>query len=219
MMKRLKILGVLAVTVFVLGAVTVSVASAAAMKNPEFTVTTNGTGTSSAATFFGAAEIKCKSGTGTGTAINKKEGTGTGDFKECSLFNEECHSLGDAGGVILGGGITRLVLGDVSGKDQRLALGEGKELHIECKFLSTLVIVRGSVLGSIEAKAGTKNEFIVKVKAKGAKEQEFTEYLNEKEEAVKVHLESSTNEGTFSESAEEAGEGIVKTEKNTELIN
>ena len=219
-MKRLKVLGLFIMAVSMLGAtVAASSASAAEMKNPEFTVQSNGTSTSGPGTLFGPAEIKCLDDTDKTTAINKKEGTISIDFLDCTSLGEECHSLGDKTGTILTGGKYLLVLLDINGKDQRGILITIEPLHIECKFLSVLAVVTGTVLGLIEAKAGTKKEFIIKIRAKGAKEQEVKEYLNEKEEKVKAGLKTSTNEGTASESGEEAGEDILNTEKETELIN
>ena len=221
MNKAVKILGTLVVAMLMLSALATSGASAAAMKNPEFTVETGGTSTSGEGKLFGLAEIKCKSDTDTTTATNKKEGTISIDFKECTLGGKQCHSLGDAAGTILTGGSTLLVLLDISGKDQRGVLITIKELHIECEFLATLAVVTGAVLGLIEHEgtASKTTKFIIKVKAKGATEQEVKEYLNEKEEAVKAHLSTSTDEGTASESGEEAGEDKLTTTKETELID
>ena len=221
-MKRLKVLGLLIMAVSMLGAtVAASSASAAKMENAEFTVVTNGTSTSGPGTLFGAAEIKCADDTDTTKAINKKEGTISIDFLKCLLLNEPCHSLGDKEEVILTGGTYLLVLLDINGKDQLGIAIIIKPLHIECKFLNTLVVVEGSVIGLIEAKAGTKNEFTILIHAKGAKEQEVKEYLNEEEKAVPDVLSCSVNEGTKAECGEEAGkEGdILKTELNTELIH
>ena len=221
-MKRLKVLGLLLMAVSMLGALTVaSSSSAAEMKNPEFkTAAGPGTSTSTAGTLFGVAEIKCKDDTDKTTETNKKEGTLSVDFLECTLLGEECHSLGDKAGVILTGGTTKLVLLDPkAGEDKRGLVIAIATLHIECKFLSTLAVVSGSVIGTIEAKAGSKKEFTIGIHAKGAKEQEFKEYLTEKEEKVKATLSTATNEGTASESGEESGTDVLKTEKETELIN
>ena len=218
-MKRLKVLGMLIMAVSMLSAIVAASSASAAMKNAEFTVASNGTGTSGPGTLFGPANITCLDDRMTTTATNKKEGTISIDFLDCTLLGEECHSLGDKTGVILTGGKYLLVLLDINGKDQLGILITIEPLHNECKFLSTLAVLEGSVIGLIEAKAGTKKEFIIKIKAKGAKEQEVKEYLNEEEKAVKAGLKTSTNEGTKEESAWEAGEEILTTEKETELIN
>jgi hypothetical protein len=216
MMKQLKILGLMVVAAFALGAAASGAASAVTMTLPSFSVVTGGTGTSGAAQFFGAASIKCTSGAGVGSGINSKMSTSTGEFKGCTVLGEECHSLGDKGGVILGSGTQQLVLVTLAGVDSHLVLLEGPEVHIECKTLSTLIIVKGDVLGSI---TGSGKTFTVKVNAKSRTEQEFKGYENDSGTIVKTQLLSSTNEGTFAESGEEAGTGTVTTEKETQIVN
>ena len=218
-MKRLKVLGLFIMAVSMLSATVAASSASAAMKNAEFTVASTGTSTSGPGTLFGPANITCLDDKDTTTATNKKEGTISIDFLDCSLLGEECHSLGDKTGTILTGGKYLLVLLDINGKDQLGILITIEPLHIECKFLSTLVSVTGSVLGLIESKEKSKSKFLITIKAKGAKEQEVKEYLNEEEKAVKAGLKSSTDEGTAEESGEEAGEDILTTEKETELIN
>jgi hypothetical protein len=219
MTKRLKVLGLLVVALCTFGAMAASGASAAEMKNPEFTVATGGTSTSGAGVLFGPAEIKCRSDQDRTTATNKKEGTISIDFLECTSLGEECHSLGDRAGTILTGGRTLLVLLDIGGRDVRGVLITIERLHIECKFLSVLAVVTGSVIGIIEDEGTSKTKFIIKVKARSASTQEVKEYLNEKEEILTAGLLTATNEGTARESGEEAGEDRLTTERETALIN
>ena len=220
-MTRLRILGPLVMTACMLSAIASSPAAAAEMKNPEFkTAAGPGTGTSTTGTVFGAAEIRCNSDTAKTTETNKKEGTISIDVKECSLEGEGCHSLGDKEDVILVGGTTLLVLlSPKAGEDKRGIAIKFASLHVECKFLAVLAVFEGGLIGSIEARAGSKREFTIGIRAKGAKEQEFKEYLNEKEEKVKSVLTASTDEGTAQETGLDAGTDVLTTEKETELIN
>ncbi len=220
-MKRLKVLGRLIMAVSLLNAtVAVSSASAAEMKNAEFQIASNGKSVSASRTLFGTFwAIGCQGDQATTTAANKKEGTITIDFLKCTFEDEECDSLGDTGGKILASGTYLLVLLDIVGKDQLGIVITFKHLHIECKFFVSLAVLEGGVIGSIEARAGTKKEFSIKIRAKGATEQEFKEYLNEREEKVKDVPLCSLDEGTNAECGQEAGEEILSTEKETELIN
>jgi hypothetical protein len=216
-MKRLKTNCLLVITVIGLCVVVPSVASAAEMTLPEFTVATPGTDVSGAGTLFGPIQIKCKKDKSqflfnSGTHVL---GTFTFDFEECTLGGEECHSLGDAAGIILDSGEWHLVLDTLSMVDHHLIWWLLKELHIECKFLSVLLLFKGNNLGTI---TGSKTEFIIEMRAKGAKEQEFKEFENNKGEKVKAQLLVSEDGGTFEEAALES-EDILKFEKATEIIN
>ena len=221
-MKRSSLFCLVFVVVFVLGAVSVSVSSAAEMKSPEFNGAPGvGHLSGGAGTLFGPENISCTESKG-GMGLNAgstKEGTVTIDFNGCKVLGEECHSLGDKAGLILAGGTFRLVLLDVNGKDDLGILLLITPIHWECKFLSTLMNVTGMVIGLIDRKAVKGKEFLILVHAKGAKEQEVKEYLNEKEEAVKEHLSCSVNDGTVEECSLELGEVLLVTEKESELIN
>jgi hypothetical protein len=221
-MRRSSLFGLLFVAMFVVGAIGASMSSAAEMKGPEF-VQNPGVGHFKAGkgTLFGPENITCETNSGsTGLKSGStKEGTVTIDFNKCTLLGEECHSLGDKEGLILAGGTFLLVLLDINGKDDLGILILATPVHIECKFLGILVNVTGMVLGLIVRKATKGKEFEILVHAKGAKEQEVKEYLNEKEAAVKEVLSSSVNEGTAEESGEEGGTAVLTTEKESELIN
>ena len=221
-MRRSSLFGLLFVVMFVLGAVGASTSSAAEMKSPEFNGAPGvGHISAKAGTLFGAQNITCKESSGS-TGLNAGStnlGTVTIDFNGCTLLGEECHSLGDKAGLILTGGTFHLVLLIINGKDDLGILILATPVHIECKFLTILDTVTGMVIGLIDRKAVKGKEFLILVHAKGAKEQEVKEYLNEKEEAVKEVLLSSVNEGTATESGEEGGEALLVTEKESELIN
>ena len=221
-MKRSSLFSLLFVAMFVLGAIGASVSYGAEMRNPEFNGNPGlGHFQSTAGTLFGPENITCTKSSGS-TVLKSgatREGTITIDFNGCTLLGEECHSLGDKAGLILTGGTFLLVLLDINGKDDLGTLILATPVHIECNFLGILDTVTGMVIGLIVRKAVKGKEFEFLIKAKGAKEQEVKEYLNEKEETVKEHLSSSVNEGTAEESGEEAGTIKMITEKETELID
>ncbi len=94
------------------------------------------------------------------------------------------------------------------------------ELHIECEILgTTLVMVKGNVLGKIEAIGTNKKEFLVTVVARSATAQEFTAFEDDNGTLVRTQLLSATSEGTFKESGESAGADQLFTELATELQN
>ena len=232
-MRSLSFMMITAVVALVMAAVDVPGASAAAMVGPGFSAATgNAHSSGGEATFFGPGGLNLTSKTVESTEGQPKfstsepktlEGTISVDFLEVKLEGEECHSLGDKGGVYLEGGTYKLVLLDISGKDDLgILILVTTKLHLECKFLSTLTIVNGMQIGLIEsdkAAGEPSKDFLILVHAKGQKEQEVKEYLNEKEEAVKEHLTSTTDEGTEEETALEAGDVTLVTEKAAELLN
>jgi hypothetical protein len=221
-MNRLKILGVLVFALFALFAVASSVASAE-MVLPEFTKESAGRSTTpNGSTLNGAAVISCKKAPASFGPTSKKLGTYTIDFEECSAEGEECHSLGDSAGKILSGGSWHLVLETLSGTDTRLVWFLWQELHIECKFLSTLVVLRGNVLCEIKQKKAGEFEINCEVTAVGGHTQKFTSYENDAGTLVStgVGLLSAVDEGTFEASGWLSTANIV-TAVNTkdELIN
>ena len=229
-MRRLTLFGLMmvAVVALVVGVFGVSGASAALMAGPGFNAPVgNGHDEGKETTFFGGVNLTSKSveskeGQPKFSATEPKvlEGTISIDFLEVSAGGEPCWSLGDPSGTVLTGGTYKFVLLIIGGKDDLgILILVSNNLHLECKFLSLLLIVGGMVLGLIEPFAGSKKDFLILVHAKGQKEQEVKEYLNEKEEAVKEHLTVAVNEGTAEETAEEAGEVLLLTEKEAELIN
>lgn len=208
-MRQLKIFAVMLMAVFTLGAVAVSSASAA-MALPELTNTNNGTISGGVGKFRGAATITCNKVSGSGTtAASLKLGTYTLDFKECEAFKEECHSLGATAGLIATGGEWHLVLDTLAGTDFRLIWFLVKNLHIECKFLSSLVVVEGNVLCEIKELKEGEFEINCDTEEEG-KKQHFREFENTAGEKVTtgIGLESSLDEGAFEKSTEEALKNI-----------
>ncbi len=181
---------------------------------PEFSVETKFTGTSGKGKLnLTGAEIKCESGTSEGTPSSHHLGKFTIDFKSCALGGKECHSEGDAEGVIL-----------VKGEYHLVRLGEEKAgvwflvepVKISCKFLSTKTEVKGNVLGLIEPvnTAGTK--FTINVNVHESK-QEWAEYENNEGVKEKAELLGSVNGGAFKAATEESSENKITTEKETSV--
>jgi hypothetical protein len=222
MARVLKILGAAVLVVLALSAV-VSSGASAAMVLPDFTVATNATGTGGAASLLGPVAIKATGLDVKLTAINELEGTFDINFLGVTLLGEECHSLGDKEKVILATGTYKLVLTlKPAGTDVRLVLLTLEPpVHIECKVLSTLIVVSGTILGTLTANAaGKQNKFTIKVNAKSATEQEFKSYENDAGTAVPTKLLCEVLENKKPEEcAEEAGTTLITTAAATELIN
>ena len=227
----MRLFGLMIVVGLVVAVFGVSGASAALMAGPGFNAATgNGHNSGGTTTWFGpggfnitSKKVESTEGQPKFSASEPKvlEGTISIDFLEFTLAGEPCWSLGDPAGTLLEGGTYKFVLLIIGGKDDLgILILVTSNLHLECKFLSLLFIMGGMVIGLIDpVKAGKAKEFLILVHAKGQKEQEVKEYLNEKEEAVKEHLTSSANEGTVEESALEDSNITLVTEKEAELIN
>ena len=81
--------------------------------------------------------------------------------------------------------------------------------------------MRGNILGTIKAKAGSKNEFEIAIETteKGGTKQRVTEYENDEGAKVKAGgLEWSVNGGAFSAVGENSPVALLTTEANTELL-
>jgi hypothetical protein len=212
MTHRVKLLGLTLIAVFALGATASTLALASEL--PVFSVETKFTGTSGAGKFgVSEGEVKCKSATSSGTPSSTDAGTFTTDFKECSLISSQCHSLGDASGIILAGGEYRLVALKSEEEGIWFLL---KELHIECASLSTLILLTGGVLGSITPTLSKTTKFEVKVDASGGK-QEITEFEDGSGRKTGVWLDGSIDGGTIKSATEESAENKITTSSETEV--
>ena len=210
-MKRARLVWVLVVGVLALSIAALAGVASGAMTLPELSTATNATSIGGAGSLLGLATIQCTGNTGSTTAEGKKHGKYTVTFTGCSLGGQECKSLGGVAKTVTVSGLALLVL-TLKPSDIRLVLFEQPRTHIECAFLSTLVLVEGTVLGSIELEAGTKNKFKLKVKATSSTAPEFKTYEDGAGTAVTVSLKCSTNEGTvFDECTENAGEATSTT--------
>ncbi len=181
---------------------------------PQFTVETKFTGTSGKGKLnLTGAEIKCEEDTSEGSPTSKLLGKFTIDFKKCTLGGKECHSEGDAEGVILTTGEYHLV---------RLGLGKAglwflvNPVKITCKFLSTKTEVKGNVLGGITPINTKTTKYEIAVNVIEGK-QEFTKFENDELLQEPAKLEGSVNGGAFKEATEESAENKITTEKETEI--
>ena len=232
-MNRLKILLLALLTVCVVGVAMTSSASAE-VTLPEFMTETSGSATAGEGelTSSTGTVIKCTDLAARLSFTSRRLGLFTFDFLTCTarVLGQTlgCKSLGDTyknnarpneGGTILVGGEWHLL------RPFYLIWLLLKEVHIECSneklTITALILVRGNVLGTLKAKAGSKKEFEIAVKTteRGGTKQEVTEYENDEGAKVKAGgLESSVNGGAFSASGENSPVALLTTEANTELL-
>ena len=215
-MKVMKILGVLVATV---GAVNVLASSASAvMVLPNFSVQTGGTFTGGSGVVFGAAETKCTDFSGAFTMnADKKSGTFDIDCLGNKAFGAECHTEGDAKEIELWKGNWQAVLGTVAGVDKHFMLLEFVEIKVNCAFLSTKIVMKGTVLGELTQTGA--NTFNLKIAATSKTGQEFKEYENDEGAIVKTQMLSNTNGGAFSETGLNLGTFFLMTDLATSLEN
>ncbi len=186
-MLRVRMIGVVLLSVFVLGVV--GAASASAAELPEFETERAGTSKSNEQSSLssGVGNIACtllRDETGKG----KKSGTFTIDFTGCTApglgKGSECHSLGDPAKTILTGGTWDLVPGP-SQTPKALILFLLATLHLECKnekgTQTLLQIVLGSVLGTITPLNTSSLLFTINVKTitAGGTTQEIEKWEND----------------------------------------
>jgi hypothetical protein len=215
MMHRLMTLGFAFVAVVVLGSAASGLASASAAGLPRFTVETKFTGASGKSKLgLKGAEITCSSGSDEGTPTSKQAGSLTIGFKGCKLAGTECHSLGGTKEIVEISGIYALV--KLKSEDAGLLISP-KEVHIECPSLSTLVLLRGELLGLVTPLNTKTTKYTDKENVKEGK-QEYTEYENSTGASEKVLLEGSINGGEFKVATEEVAENTLTTASETELI-
>ncbi len=221
-MKRLRLFGLLVVALSALGAVVCSAASGVTMVLPSFSVATSGTSSSGPGTLFGTTEIKCRRDKDLFGAVSKSLGTYDITFEECETLGSRCRSLGQAAGSgsIVSTGEYHLVLETLGGRDLHLIWFLLHELHTECEILgTTLIVLSGNVLGSIEATGTNRKEFLFHVRAT-SRAQEITSYENDNGTLVAATgLSAAVNEGTARASFEEDGPDIIFTERATVLEN
>jgi hypothetical protein len=200
-MRRVRFVPLVILSVFVLGVVGVSSASAAAL--PEFKNETAGTSKSNTTSNLvsGAGNLECGSLRGE-TGKGKKSGTNSIDFSGCSSpgfgSGTECHSLGDGSGTILTGGTWDLVPG-VGQSPTALILFLVTEVHIECKnktgSMTVLLIFKGDILGKITPLGTLTLLFTINVNATGTEktEQELKAWENDSGGTEKAELLAAVN--------------------------
>ncbi len=197
-------------------AASVATSSAAAVELPEFGVETRFTGTDGKMKLnLTGGETKCNSGTNSFSPSSKRLGTFTIDFKECSLGGKECHSEGDAEGIVLIAGEYHLV---------RIKAGDAgvwfllTTVKLTCKFLSLKEELKGNVLGLITPIGTKTTRFTININVIEGK-QETTEFENDGGEKVKASLEANTNGGSFKQTTIEVAENKLTSEKETEIVH
>jgi len=210
-MKRLKVLGLTIMAVFMLSAM--ASASAWAVALPEFSVQTNFTGKSGAGKLVAVGiEIKCTAGSNTGTATSKTAGNVTLTFTGCTLGTKKCSTAGDVAGTVLIASTYTLV---------RLASGKAgidiktTEKSIECE--GSTIKVKGEVLGELTPVL-TKTKAFKLIVAVVEKKQAITEYENNAGEKKKLTEPLVANIGLgFVSATEESAENNITAEKETEI--
>ncbi len=221
-MKRLRLFGLLVVSLSALGAVVSSAASGVTMVLPSFSVATSGTSSSGPGTVFAPTLIECRKDRGLFGAVSKSLGTYAITFEKCETLGSRCRSLGQAAGsdTVVSTGEYHLVLETLGGRDVRLIWFLVSTLHFECEILgTTLIVISGTVLGSIEAKGTNRKEFLITARAT-SRAQEITSYENDNGTLVAATgLSEAVNEGTARASFAEFGPETMLTERETELLN
>jgi hypothetical protein len=212
-MKKFATVGLALLVLFVLGAASAGSASAAEPKTIFLESKTKSTFTATSekghlSTHGVPISIECKKSKSSGTA-EKSGGTLTIDFEGCTLLGEECHSLGDSSGTILTGGSYTDVYDSLSTEKAGLLpalLFEPKELHIECKIASELLLVKGTILllfGELTSGKEVETTTIITTVKEGKPGD--TNYWLKSEETVKHPLLlTSVSGGTFEESGDES---------------
>jgi hypothetical protein len=214
-MQRLKALGL--VSMAVLAVSIAAVATASADELPQFSVETGFEGKfgKSEVILTGAA-ISTPKGEFTGTATSKRLGLLTMQFLENTLGGKECHSEGDAAGVVLVKGEWHLVPRPGSTTDPLYAILIPR-YHVNCLFLNILTLYQGCLLGLIEPAGKDTTAFKLNIKAP-EKKQELLKFLNDEGKEVLCNLKAQVGTGAETEEvAQEIKEISLTTLKLTEI--
>jgi hypothetical protein len=208
-MQRVKVIGLVLMAVFMMSAVAATAASAETL--PEFVKELEFEGTSGAGELgLTGANITCTSSNILGhKPENKKLGLFFVHFSGCKLGGKGCNSLGDVKEIILVHVVwhlVRLLKGSEHAGIWLLVLN----VHIECEFLKTLVLVQGNVLGLIEPVKTKTAKYPINLNAKEGK-QEFTKYVNDAGGEEEAKLEGSINEGAFKPATETSANNKITT--------
>jgi hypothetical protein len=221
-MHKLKVLGLAFIAVFALSAVASATASAAQPKVLAEAFPVKYTATSNEALLEAssiAAPIKCLTSTSEGELTNEVIGTFHIHFEKCTLEGEECHGLGEAAGVIL-------ALGKIEVVFLKLGTGTGltvgvlfttEEVHIECKFLSILLRVKGTLVGSITP-TNTKTKSFIPVVEQSKGNNKIVKYFNAAGTEEGTSLLTSVGTGAFALSGQETKEAKETTAKEIEIM-
>jgi hypothetical protein len=228
-MRRIKVIGLALMAVCALAAITVASASAASTVLPEFSVKTNATGTSKKGTLnLEGTTISCEKGSSTIGATNKKEGTFTITFEECKGGGKGCISLGQTAGsgkIVTTGGYKVVSLSAARTHYELLlslsAADNTEALHIECESAAIgLVLVFGSLLGTIEEKSDVSYKLNVESEGGGSTiKQKVTTFGNNSGTEVTVAgLKGKLGTGTERKAGENSEENLLTATSGTTLL-
>jgi hypothetical protein len=144
--------------------------------------------------------LTCGSAKGT-FSEGKSLGTFRVDFTTCGLLGQECKSLGQSAELIEVHGEWHLVHLKAEPTHSELLLLFGADnsdaIHIECALLSSLLLLSGSIVGSIAPV--TPHTFALQFETEGTGatlKQTTREFENNKGEIVKPELKGKANTGT-----------------------
>jgi hypothetical protein len=162
---------------------------------------------------------RCEKGTSEGTALSPKKGLFTFSLTGCiygHLVGKNCHSEGNASGVISESGVWELVRLKPNSPGILALLNE---VHIECNFSTGISeIIRGDVLGSIAPSNVYTTHYAIGINTNSTGEQEITEFENGSGGKEKAKLEASINGSAFGAVTARFAENSVTTEKETSII-
>jgi hypothetical protein len=206
----------------------VSVPAGGASALPEYSTPTPATATSGEGAFsLESTKVTCKSDADTFGA-GKLTGTFKIAFKECKSLGEECKGLAQGGGIVEATGEWHLVSQKANRKSYDiwflLASEDGSSaLHIECALpVGSLILIWGSLLGSIEPSPGTSERTLkINIETEGSGsglKQKISEFGNNEGETVKAALKGTVDGGTVREGFESSKENLMFTEKATKIL-
>lgn len=209
-MQRVKVIGLVLMAVFMMSAVAATAASAETL--PEFVKELEFEGTSGKGELgLTGANITCETSNILGhKPENKKLGLFFVHFNKCKLGGKACNSLGDAKEIILVHIVWHLVRLLKAPNEHAGIWLLVLNVHIECEFLKTLVLVQGNVLGLIEPVNTKTAKYTINLKAKEGK-QEFTKFVDDAGKEVEAKLEGSVNEGAFKSATETSESNKITT--------
>jgi hypothetical protein len=221
-MYGFKLLGVLVGALFALGAMA---ASASAFTLPDVSIALGGTyplhseGLLPTAPWeIGGAGGSVLTGTGVSLLLLTTALSALGTFSSTLVkakrsATEECHSVGDAQGVVLVGGEFHIVLGPGGTKQLLYILFLVQDIEIICEG-GLENEVRGSVLGTfaLNGEVETEEYETARGRLEGERgKQNFAEYFNDGGTIVKAKLEVESGGGFTASDENVAGEFILTT--------
>jgi hypothetical protein len=217
-MQRLKALGLVSMAVLAVSIAVVATASADEL--PQFSVETGFEGKFGASTVnLTGAAISTPKGEFTGTATSKRLGGLTIQYLENVLGGKECHSEGDAAGVVLVKGEWHVVPtpGSATAPLVAILVPKANRVHITCLFLNILILLEGCLLGKIAPAGKDTTAYTLKIAAPG-KKQELLKFLNDEGKEVLCNLNAQVGTGAETEEiSQEINEISLTTLKLTEI--